>query len=217
MFKNPKRKMLPIIHQSLLLWLIGTGVALSQTATELVEKYAAQMHSLQSQFVQTVHDAQGALIQKQTGVLKIKKPNKFYLHYQTPKSAEQFIISNGSKMWAYAVDLEEASVSSVDESLQNAPVSLLLKGASLSSQYKIIDRGSVDNQHIVELSPNQADDYGMVLLVFSPKGALVKMRLEDKLGNRTALDFSHTQTNPKLADSVFEFVAPKGVFVSGGQ
>ena len=66
------------------------------------------------------------------------------------------------------------------------------------------------------LAPKHGDDSGFkqARLGFGPAG-LVRMEMQDALGQRTVIGFGPWQRNPRFAPATFRFTPPKGTDVVG--
>lgn len=185
---------------------------------DTLNQFVKNLKTLEASFVQTLEDANGKQLQKQSGIVLMQKPGRFKWHYQAPEGYEQFIVADGEKLWFYDVDLEEATVKPLTEALGAAPIALLTSDTPLSDQFKITELGQIGEHQMLQLESKVQDtDYGQALLAFDDKGILQIMQLKDPLGQVTSIEFSGTKMNQAIAAKEFNFEVPDGVYVTGQQ
>ncbi|MBL8252167.1 MAG: outer membrane lipoprotein chaperone LolA, partial [Candidatus Competibacter sp.] len=78
-----------------------------------VQRYFQDLQSLRADFVQRVYDERSRVVQSSSGRMLMQKPGKFRWNYQTP--AEQIIVADGDRLWAYDVDLAQVTVRKLDK------------------------------------------------------------------------------------------------------
>ena len=185
---------------------------------DTLNNFVKNLQTLEANFVQTLQDANGKQLQRQTGVVAMQKPGLFNWHYQMPKYDEMELVADGNKLWVHTVDLEEVVVKPLDEALGAAPISLLMSNEPLHDQFKITELGQVGKHQVLQLETKVKDtEFGFVLLAFNKKGVLETMQLKDPLGQVTSIEFSDTQLNKKIPAKRFVFEVPDGVHVTGQQ
>lgn len=185
---------------------------------EMLQAFTKNVQSLEANFVQTLEDANGQILQRQTGTVAMQKPGKFNWHYQTPEGFEQYIVADGKQLWFYDVDLEEASVKPMDDALGTAPIALLTSNKPITDSFKVIELGLINDQYMLQLESNVKDtDYGFALLAFNKKGQLSIMQLRDPMNQVTTIEFKKTRLNPSMKPSRFTLKIPKNVNVTGAK
>ena len=105
-----------------LLGLLGllTG---AEAAQSLVTGYFRDLQSLETDFVQSVFDADSQLIESSSGHMLMQKPGRFRWDYRQPY--EQLIVADGDRIWHYDSDLEQVTVRRLDRALSATPLALL--------------------------------------------------------------------------------------------
>ena len=88
-----------------------------------VQRYFQDLQSLRADFVQRVFDEHARIVRTSSGQMLMQKPSKFRWDYQTP--AEQIIVADGERLWAYDVDLAQVTVRKLDTALGSTPLALL--------------------------------------------------------------------------------------------
>lgn len=186
----------------------GTSVP----APEL-EKYLEGLKSFEAQFSQSLRDSNGRVREEASGRLYLEKPGRFRWEYSKPN--EQVIVSDGKNLWLYDVDLEQVTVKALDASLASTPALLLAGQASLGESFEVRSTSTSEQMKWYELTPKRQDtDFTRMKLGFEG-GELRAMQLEDKLQQRTSIEFSGVKRNARLQASLFAFTPPQGVDVIG--
>lgn len=197
-----------------ILILLTFSPAQAGKALTMLEQFQ-QVSALRADFSQTLEDANGKLLQQQSGTLALAKPGRIFWHYQTPKHSEQYIVADGKTLTFYDVDLEEANIKPFSDALGSAPIALLTTDKPLAQSFKIIELGLIDNQYMLQLESKVKDtDFGMALLVFNQQGDLTTMQLRDPMEQITTIRFSNLKLNPKLKSDQFNLTLPKNVHVT---
>ena len=181
-------------------------------ALATVEHALAALDSVRAEFVQDLLDKDGKTAEHAVGVLYLKKPGRFRWDYSEPK---QLIVSDGTRLWLYDPELEQATVRKVKDTLSQTPAMLLSGEAKVSDGYVVSAAGSAGGLDWVRLVPRKAEaDFRELKLGFAA-GTLKRMEFADKLNQLTRVELTHIERNAHLADSLFQFVAPPGVDVIG--
>jgi outer membrane lipoprotein carrier protein len=178
-----------------------------------VESYLDGLQGLQAQFHQVLTDRSGRAIDEASGVLAIRRPNRFRWDYREPYS--QVIVADGSRIWLYDTDLEQVTVRKLDDTLSATPAMLLSGEGNLDENFTVTGFENDSSIEWVEMEPKRSDtDFKSVRLGF--EGTTLKhMQLADKLGQTTRLTFTNVERNPVLDPSRFTFTVPPGVDVIG--
>jgi len=101
--------------------------------------------------------------------------------------------------------------------VQDSPLIALTDPARLEREYQIEETKSQHGLEWLILSPkNNSDEVGFqrAWLGFDDSG-LVRMDIEDALGQHTRIAFSEWTRNPTFAADTFRFIPPEGVDVIG--
>ena len=199
------------IALSLIVGLVTSASARADALEELV-LLLADMHGFRANFLQTNLDARGDRLQTNSGEIVVQRPGKLYWHVAPPM--EQIVVSDGEQLWLYDPDLEQVTVQQVSRELADTPA-LLLSGEVelLRASYQVVRLASEEDATYFELFPHNPDSlFESLKLSFRDK-TLVQMHIHDALGQRTSLDFSAIELNPKISAQRFEFTPPEGVDV----
>lgn len=165
--------------------------------------------SLQANFLQQTEDANKNVVQKNSGYFIVKKPGKFF--WETNPPFEQKVISNGSTLWIFDPDLEQVTISVIDERVQQTPA-LLLSGQvqDLDKQYTISEQ-TKEGVMTYMLLPKTTNSLFEKLHLYFNEGVIQKIQLLDSVGQFSTISLSNVKIDAPVNDSLFEFSVPKGV------
>lgn len=182
-------------------------------ANDALRAFFADVRSFKAEFEQTVFDENLRPLQSTAGTMVLERPGRFRWDYAKPY--EQHIVGDGEKVWIYDVDLEQVTVRSQQEALGDTPAQLLSTTEPLETNFEITPLGEQKSVLWFELVPKAADSqFHRVRLGFDQQ-MLVRMELEDGLGNTTLLEFHEPKRNVALDNMLFRFEPPPGVDVVG--
>ncbi|BCE01027.1 LolA family protein [Marinicellulosiphila megalodicopiae] len=183
----------------------------SEQDTQLFIGIISSMQTMEAKFEQLSINNYRQTQQSSSGVFKVKKPGKFAWLIEKPY--EQYILSNGKKVWDYDVDLEEVNISKVDA--QNSQMMDLLqsdKEALLLSDYAIsADRYA--SETVFTFVPKLENSEIAQIYISFVGNVLNSIRIQTDLEQATIFEFSDVQTNIEIKDSVFELAIPDGIDV----
>jgi len=129
----------------------------------------------------------------------------------------QLIVADGQSVWVYDPDLEQASRRPQGSAVQDSPLVILTEPGRLERDYDIQEEAPEDGLEWLALSPKQApEDAGFqrAWLGFE-QNRLVRMEIQDALGQHTRIAFSQWACNPVFPADTFHFTPPDGVDVIG--
>jgi outer membrane lipoprotein carrier protein len=180
--------------------------------TEDLVKRLSAVKTLSGSFEQVVLDQGGTRLQEASGKMQMARGNRFRWHTLEP--FEQLAVSNGKQVWIFDVDLEQVVEKPLTEDSASTPA-LLFGGdpQQVADAFVIRESDRKGKAVTYYLAPRHDDALFVQLEVTFIGDTPRSMRLEDALGQQTALDFRDTVINGKLDNSLFEFVAPEGVDV----
>lgn len=215
-----KQKMISGALAGILMTTLGVAapmVALTQSASaapannlvaaKRLNKLLTNTKSMTANFTQTTKGASNGTFK---GSMSVQRPNNF--RWDTKSPSEQLIVANGSSMWIYDKDLEQATKQGVDSQVGNTPA-LLLSGdpSKIDKNFKITQ--PYENKNYYVLYPKSSEANFKNLSVSFNGGKPVMMVLNDTLGQTTSIKFSRIKLNPTISSSQFKFTPPKGVDV----
>ena len=183
-------------------------------ARQRLQSFATGLKGLDGRFEQRVYGSDGVETEKSSGAVKVSAPRMF--RWETLKPAPQLVVADGDQVWIYDPDLEQVTVRNQSAEEQSSPLSVLIDPTELDRQYKVSEGGSAGGLDWLVLAPKQAEDasFKQARLGFGASG-LVRMELQDSLGQRTVIGFGPWQRNPKFPAATFRFTPPPGTDVVG--
>lgn len=203
-----------------LLCVLAVATAAADSGATPLDKYLDNLKTLHTSFLQTLADAQGREIDRETGTLIVSRPGKFSwdIHPQTSsgnKGAGQLMVSDGKNLWFYDRDLDQVTVKPVDAALSATPAMLLSGTVDVRKNFTLTPAGQREGLDWVLVEPAGADaDFKDALFGFAG-GDLKRMILEDKLGQTATIIFDHIERNVPVPAQDVSFTPPKGADVIG--
>ena len=193
--------------------LVFAGAA-SAGARDDLAAFTKGLKGLQAPFTQQVFDPNGKLKETSSGEVALSAPRLFRWEYRKPY--EQLIVADGSRVWVYDPDLQQATVKPQGPEEQNSPLAALVDPAKLDAQFRVTEAGSAEGMNWLALAPRESEAGFRTARLGFAKGALAKMVILDSLGQRTEIRFSGWKRNPAFARGTFNYTPAKGVDVIGG-
>lgn len=204
------------------LWLLlVSGLAVAQDGEDAaagapLDRFLERVQSLSADFTQELWSSDQQLIETSEGTLQLQRPNRFAWHYRTP--IEQQIVADGERLWIYDIELEQATVTALDELGQANPAMLLGGDREVRDGFEVVETFGLDGRDWVRLVPKQAGtDFRSVAIAFSDDGLPRELEFVDGLDQTTRIAFSAIELNPALDPHSFEFEPPAGVDVIGDE
>ncbi|MEY5028018.1 MAG: Outer-rane lipoprotein carrier protein precursor [Pseudomonadota bacterium] len=191
-------------------------------ATQWLDDYLRTVRSGRAQFVQTVTSparaGQTPRVKTSSGTFEFQRPGKFRFVYQRPY--EQWLIADGTTLWLYDLDLQQVTARAQAQALGTSPAALLTSSQGvqgLQKDFALQDLPEADGLHWVQATPRAADAPLATVkagLRRSPSGVdLVRLEVQDRLGQRSVLTFSESKNNLDLPAALFVFHPPAGTDV----
>jgi len=178
-----------------------------------VSDYFGALKTFEATFTQRVVDANGDPVQDARGEVWISKPGHFRWNYLKPY--QQVIVADGKRLWNYDADLEQASVSPVDDTLTNTPAMLLSGLRPLSEVMNTTRLGSEAGMDWFQLTPKGQDSAVEHVKIGLRKGQLEVIEVRDGFGNQTQIRFTNIRLNQPLDPALFTLTLPPGTDVIG--
>ncbi len=197
----------------LLLGVFVAGSALAGARDDLAQ-FTKGLKGLDGSFTQQVYDARDTLKETSTGHLQLAVPRLFRWEYVKPYP--QMIVADGDKVWIYDPDLEQVTVRAQGAEEQNNPLAALFEPATLDKRFIVKEAGTSEGLVWLSLTPKNEDEasFRSARLGFAD-AKLVRMEVEDAVGQRTRIKFGQWTRNPAFAAGTFKYTPPKGVDVIG--
>lgn len=184
-------------------------------ARDDLSAFTRGLKGLQAPFTQQVFDPNGKLKETSSGEVALSAPRLFRWEYRKPY--EQLIVADGSRVWVYDPDLQQATRRAQGTAEQGSPLAALIDPAKLDRDYVVAEAGDAAGLHWLTLKPRKADGAGFesARLGFGT-GGLQTMQFVDALGQKSVIEFGAWKRNPAFPGATFRFAPPKGVDVIEG-
>jgi outer membrane lipoprotein carrier protein len=180
------------------------------TATDELRDFVKTVKSGRSTFTQTVTAPNGK--QKVSdGSFEFSRPNRFRFVYQKPYA--QTVVGDGTKVWIYDPDLNQASSRKTGDALANTPAALIVSN-DIDKVFTLADQPSKDGIDWVLATPRQAEGTVRALRIGFKGHALAQLQIDDSFGQKSLIVFNGFEPNAKLPADTFVFTPPKGADVS---
>ena len=190
------------------LWLACASAWAS--ATDELRDFVRTVKSGKSTFTQTVTSPNGK--QKlSSGSFEFARPNRFRFIYEKPYA--QTVVGDGTKVWIFDPDLNQASSRKLGDALANTPAALIVSN-DIDKVFTLADQPSKDGIDWVLATPKQAEGTVRALRVGFKAHALAQLEIDDSFGQKSMIVFNGFEPNAKLAADAFVFTPPKGADVS---
>lgn len=172
----------------------------------------SQTRSLQGDFNQVTTDQEGEVVEENTGTFAIKRPGLLRWHIEEP--FEQLLVSDGETLWVHDPDLEQVTINTVDEQMQQNSALLLSSDLEkIQANYRVDEVRREDEQKTFALVPlNESNAFERLELQFEGE-QLTGWQLYTALGEKSTFSFSDLQINQPISDQLFQFEPPPGADV----
>lgn len=195
------KRLLPVL---LLLFIIPVH------AGTLQDRFAG-LDSFSAEFTQELFDAEKALLEKSSGILRVQRPDRFNLEYREPYY--QLYVADGKVLSFYDKDLEQVTVKSQKDIIDKSPAMVLSNPTRLDDVYHVSPQGEKEGLSWYKLTPKQeGGSFEHIILAFKGKDIRI-MALLDSFGQTTRLTFRNMRHNPDLDPKLFKFTPPPGIDV----
>lgn len=184
-------------------------------ARDDLDGFTKGLKGLKASFTQQVFDPNGHAREQSSGAVALSAPRLFRWEYTRPY--EQLIVADGTRVWVYDPDLQQATRRAQGDAEQGSPLAALIDPSRLDRDYVVTEAGASGGLEWLSVKPRQHDGAGFesARLGFGDEG-LEQMQFTDALGQKSVIRFGKWQRNPSFPSSTFHFSPPKGVDVIDG-
>lgn len=182
---------------------------------ESLENFVKTAKSGKSEFQQTVTSparaGEAPRVKNSSGNFEFQRPGKFRFHYKKP--FEQLIMADGTHLWIYDADLNQATQRKQASAFANTPAALIASATDLSAlraEFTLENAPEKDGLSWVLARPKAADSSLQTVRIGFKGDALEQLDITDSFGQRSLIRFSAMQLNLNLPASSFQFSLPKG-------
>jgi outer membrane lipoprotein carrier protein len=181
----------------------------STSVDNRLKQFLTDLDTFNADFEQSLFNEFDEELESSSGQVTLMRPGKFYWAYTRPYT--QYLVSDGKDLWIYDADLEQVTVSSISNSIEKSPASVLAGETDLDDDYIITDLGTLDGADWVELaSADPESQYNSIRIGFNGN-ELAGMILFDNLGQTTRIIFSNGKRNATVDTTLFDFKPPAGI------
>ena len=195
------------------LCLLGPTMANAATAVSRLDRFFDGLKTLRADFTQQVLGQHGNVVKQASGKLWISRPDRFRWDYDKPY--RQVIVADGTNLWTYDDDLQQATVKPLSEALVGTPATLLSGEAPPEKLFKVSDAGHRDGDQWVKLVPRASGGHYKSIRLGFDAHTLDRMEMVDAFGQTTVFRFTDVQRNVAVKASRFHFKPPPGADLIG--
>jgi outer membrane lipoprotein carrier protein len=181
-----------------------------------VEAAYGKLNDLKAEFDQTAFNKSLNQSIPAQGTVYLKKGGKLRWEYADP--TPQQIVSDGKTLWIYTPALSQVNVGPAPEALAGPAGSFLTGLGKVREHFGVrflnpAEPRDKDGNVVLDLTPKQPlPTMTRLILSLDPRSWDVRRAVVyDQFENTVTMQFRKTTVNTGLADSLFTFVAPKGV------
>ncbi len=174
-----------------------------------------QLQNMQADFVQVMRDGKKRELQRLSGKIMIEKPGKLY--WQTNPPYEQLVVSDGTSVWIYDMDLEQVSIRDMEQRIQETPALLLSGDTSEISKNFTLELNQSEAISRYSLIPKDSSQLFDKLDFQYFDDQLESMSIYDAAGQVTDIIFENSIVNEQIDPKTFQFEIPEGVDVIDGR
>ena len=184
--------------------LVFTGYAVADDAESLKSRLSG-LKSFNAEFSQTVKDEQGETVHEAQGAITMTRPNK--LRWETVLPDETSLIADGESVWHVDFFVEQVTVMSQQQAIENNPMVLLTSNSDeLWQQYSITQ---VDN-NAFNVSPTAGNGQIRTLTVKFDEAGLTGLVMLDSQKQQSVIQFSKRKFNAVISPEQFTVNVPDG-------
>jgi outer membrane lipoprotein carrier protein len=193
--------------------LTGSGAESAAEVVARVQKYYDATKDLHAKFEQQMTRAMGGK-KKASGEVWLKKPGKMRWDYGKPE--KKLMVSDGTTLWIYEPEDEQAFKQDMRSSTLPAQVSFLVGQGKLSDEFDIsldtlpgVGGPGTITLKLVPKTATAAYRY-LHFIVDEKTGAVKETIIRDQQDQTNDLTFSDVKQNAGVDDSRFRFSPPPG-------
>ena len=188
---------------SLVLMLVSIQTVWAASADELTQLLNS-LKSSKADFTQTIMNGRGQILQQTSGTMTLQRPGRFRWEVKAPN--RQLLIADGQRIWFYDIDLQQVTIQKQQTADASSPAALLSDAPKNLTAHFMVS-ALTDVQGFYLIPKDKKAIFQSISLIFQ-QSKLREMRLIDKLGQQTVVNFSHVELNPYLAPQTFHFSVP---------
>lgn len=193
--------------------MIGLCLSLAAHASPEAElrQFYASVQALQGRFVQRLQDDDGSTLERYEGQFWMQRPGQFRWEYSSPYPLN--LGSDGQTLWHHDVDLRQITLRDASATLAGTPAQLLGGDVSQLEAYRLESLPPRDGLQWLGLTPREAESDFAQIRIGLKRGEPREMRLADRLGQITAIEFLALETPSTIDAKRFSWDVPSGTTV----
>ncbi len=190
----------------LLFMLISCNVIADDAS--MLKARLATLESFQAGFSQQVIDEQGETVHQASGKITMARPNQ--LRWETQQPDETILIADGESVWHIDYWVEQVTVMSQQQAVENNPMVLLTSNDdNVWQQYSIAQLDA----HTFKVIAKEGSGQIKALTLAFADGGLASLTMLDSQGQRSLIEFSQRQFNQAVNSDAFQATTPDGFMV----
>lgn len=213
-------KCLNVVWLAMALTLVLVNATFASAASERLQNSLSKLSHMQAGFYQRVIGSELSVIDEGSGKFYLSRPGKFRWDYfaEDGETLVDQIVSDGSDIYFYNVDLETVTVRSLQKAVLQVPSLVLVSDlVDLNKIFKVTELSESLGLNWFLLQPLSTEaGYDELRLGFSD-GELIAFSIADALGQTTQLQFDSIVSDVPVGDEVYRFIVPEGADVTRDQ
>jgi outer membrane lipoprotein carrier protein len=209
---NHRRLLLSITTLFIALYAVNTSAS-ELKGLENLEKFVKTTRSGKSDFTQAVTSparaGEAPRVKNSSGTFEFQRPNRFKFQYKKP--FDQLILADGTNLWIYDADLNQATQRKQSTAFANTPAALIASASDLSAlreQFTLENSPDKDGLSWVSAKPKSADSTLQIVRIGFKGDTLQQLDITDSFGQRSVINFTGMQINLNMAAESFKFTPP---------
>lgn len=190
------------------LWVACASHAFAASAVEKLTEQLAPLTAITGRFTQIQKDAEGDVFSRSSGTFTMQRPGM--LRWETVEPFPQLLVTDGNKIWLYDEDLEQVTISSVDEQLNQTPA--IIFSGELNQIKQQFDVYTKDGARF-SLKPKGSGEVYQRLDIEFENNLIKRMMILDGFGQTTEFFLTDVTATAVKPLSYFQFQAPQGTDV----
>lgn len=174
-------------------------------AKQILQERLAKVDGFYAQFKQTVYAADQQLIQEGQGELWVNRPNLFNWQIEQPDKTS--IICDGVNIWIYTPAVEQVSVISLTQAIDNRLLLLITDPNSKAWHDYHVERQQ--NRFTLQPLDDNQQSYRINVLA---TGMIADFTIIEEDGQQSVYELSHQKLG-KIEKQNFNFTVPDGITV----
>jgi chaperone LolA len=181
-----------------------------------LDRYLDGLGTLRAKFSQVVVDAAGKQLEQGQGSLLVRRPGRFRWEYTPSDAGAQLLVADGTNLWFYDRELQQATVKPAAAALTATPVMLLSgSAADLRAAFTVVAAGEHGALEWVQVTPRSAAaEFASAELGFRGD-KLVRLVIHDRLNQTDTLEFTDSVRGARVTEAELRFTPPAGVDLIG--